>query len=271
VERLADEVRIVRWVNGVAVEADDRLAPEEPLEIRVRGRAITVTMRTPGPEGHDGELAAGFLLTEGIITRREDVLAIQPCGRNDWGNVINVLLAPLVHVDFERLTRHVFASSSCGLCGKATIDALRRTMEPNVSGVQIGAGLLETLPASMRAEQTTFDQTGAVHGAGLFDAAGKPIVVREDVGRHNAVDKAIGHAFLRGMTPLHNAVLLVSGRISFEIIQKAAGAGVPIVAGVSAPTALAVRLAEELGLTVVGFLREGRMNIYTNPQRILTQ
>ncbi len=261
-------VRMLRCVGAERVEVADHLVGEEPLEVRVRGRAVAVTMRTPGPAEHDAELAAGFLLTEGVIRSSGDIEAIEPCGRNEWGNVLNVRLAPLVHVDMERLSRHVFGSSSCGLCGKGTIDALRVRVAPIAPGARIHASSLGKMPARLRAGQVAFEQTGGVHAAGIFDLNGDPIVIREDVGRHNAVDKAIGHSFLRGEIPLSRHVLLVSGRISFEIIQKAGAAGIPIVAGVSAPTALAVEFAQEIGQTVVGFLREGRMNVYTHPERI---
>jgi FdhD protein len=268
VEQTAESMRVVRWSGGAAADAADELAPEEPLEIRVRGRAVTVTMRTPTGEEQDAELAAGFLLTEGIVRRREDVLKVEACGRNEWGNVINVLLGPLVHVDFERLTRHVFASSSCGLCGKGTIEAIRATVSPVESALRVSASFLATMPARMRERQEMFERTGAVHAAGLFESSGESILVREDVGRHNAVDKVIGHTFLNGME-LRERVLVVSGRISFEIVQKAAVAGVPLVAGVSAPTALAVRFAEEMGVTVVGFVREGRLNVYSHGARVV--
>ena len=267
-ESSVQRVRVVRWRGAERTEAEDRLAREEPLEIRVRGRAVAVTMRTPGPPEHDAELAAGFLLSEGVIRERADIEAIDACGRNEWGNVLNVRLAPLVHVDFERLSRHVFGSSSCGLCGKASIGSLRVGIDPIASGVGIGALALGEMPARLGFGQPAFRQTGAVHAAGVFDPAGIPRVIREDVGRHNAVDKAVGHEFLRGATPLGRCVLLVSGRISFEIVQKAGAAGIPILAGVSAPTALAVEFAREVGVTVVGFLREGRMNVYTHPHRI---
>src|SRR5688500_9443491 len=229
-----DSVRVsdvVRYRDGDVSRADDEVAHEAPLEIRVRGRAVSVTMRTPG---HDHELAAGFLLTEGLIRCREDVLRIEPCGRNEEGNLLNVLLAPEVHVDFEKLTRHVFASSSCGLCGKATIDAVRGTFPPVESDMLIDAATLLKLPDAMRREQSTFDRTGGLHAAALFDASGNPLVLREDVGRHNAVDKVLGHALLQGLTPLDRHVLVVSGRSSFEIVQKALAARVPVIAAVSA-------------------------------------
>jgi FdhD protein len=237
---------VVRWENGGSRIDADELAQEEPLEIRVRGRGISVTMRTPG---HDDALAAGFLLTEGI----------------------NVQLSPEVPVDFDRLTRHVFASSSCGLCGKATIDAIQNRFptlaEPSLP--QIDAEQVAKMPDLMRQSQSIFDRTGGLHAAGLFDLSGKLLVLHEDIGRHNAVDKVLGHALLDGLHPLTHHVLLVSGRISFEIMQKALAARVPIVAAVSAPTNLAVHFAQESGQTLIAFLRGKRMNIYTFPDRIL--
>jgi FdhD protein len=258
-------MRITRWDGETAREVPDELAEEEPLEIRVRGRAVSVTMRTPGD---DAELAAGFLLTEGIIHTRDDVLSIQHCLPNPDGNVINVLLAPHVGLDFERLTRHVFASSSCGLCGKATIESIHGRFPPVRSDVKIDARVLAGLPGLMREAQATFDRTGGLHAAALFDRAGRMVAVREDVGRHNAVDKLVGHCFLDGPFPLDDSILVVSGRSSFEIMQKALAARVPVVAAVSAPSSLAVEFAEESGQTLVGFLREGRMNVYTRPHRI---
>ena len=262
-----DSVRVenvVRYRDGAVTQAADEVAHEEPLEIRVRGRAVTVTMRTPG---HDDELAAGFLLTEGLIRARADVLRIEPCDRNDAGNVLNVLLAPYVHVDFEKLTRHVFASSSCGLCGKATIDAVRATFPPVSAELQIDAATLLKLPAAMRRDQSTFDRTGGLHAAALFDAAGTLLVLREDVGRHNAVDKVFGHALLTGVAT-SDKILVVSGRSSFEIVQKALAARVPVIAAVSAPSSLAVEFARDSRQTLVGFLRDGRMNVYSHPERI---
>ncbi|MGC4030311.1 MAG: formate dehydrogenase accessory sulfurtransferase FdhD [Tepidisphaeraceae bacterium] len=256
---------VMRYRNGVVTPADDDLAAEEPLEIRARGHAVAVTMRTPG---HDAELAAGFLLGEGVIRTAADVLKIEPCDRNEDGNLLNVLLAPDVYVDLEKLTRHVFASSSCGLCGRATIEAIQRQFKPIDSRLAVTADALLAMPAAMRSAQSTFDRTGGLHAAGLFTPAGERVVLREDVGRHNAVDKVLGHALLNGIAT-NEHVLLVSGRLSFEILQKALAAGVPIVAAVSAPSSLAVDLARENRQTLVGFLREGRMNVYAGPERVI--
>jgi FdhD protein len=222
-------------------------------------------MRTPG---HDAELAAGFLLTEGIIHGPKDVLSIEHCNRNEEGNVLNVLLAPEVPVDFQRLTRHVFASSSCGLCGKATIESIQHQFPPIHSDLLIDPELLASLPQKMRAAQKTFDRTGGLHAAALFDSDGQLIVLREDVGRHNAVDKVVGHCLLHGPFPMDRYILLVSGRSSFEIMQKALAARVPLVAAVSAPSSLAASFAQQSGQTLIGFLRDRRMNVYAHPQRI---
>jgi FdhD protein len=259
------EHRVTRWDNGTTSERRDELAIEEPLEIRVRGRAISITMRTPG---RDDELAAGFLFSEGVVHRRADILKIEPCDKNEFGNTIDVLLAPDVSVDFARLTRHVFASSSCGICGKATIDSILHDDPPIESNIVIEASRIAQLPATMHAEQQTFHRTGGLHAAGLFDLDGKLIVLREDVGRHNAVDKVIGYALMHDLVPLDRCVLLVSGRASFEIMQKSLAARVPIIAAVSAPSSLAVAFAERSGQTLIGFVRDGRMNLYTHRQRI---
>ena len=261
----AGVVSVVRFDGHVASTSEDELAREEPLEIRVRGRAISVTMRTPG---HDEELAVGFLLTEGIIHRREDVMGVEPCPRNEDGNLINVMLAPEVHVDFAHLTRHVFASTSCGLCGKATIDAIRIRLPAINSNVTVTSAVLSSLPQIMRKTQATFDRTGGLHAAAIFNPKGELIVVREDVGRHNAVDKALGHGLMQGSGPFDQHVLLVSGRTSFEIMQKALAGRIAIVAAVSAPSSLAADFAIESGQTLVGFLRGERMNIYANAHRI---
>jgi FdhD protein len=259
--------RVIRWEAGQTREDSDELAEEEPLEIRAGGRAVSVTMRTPG---NDKELAAGFLLSEGLIERAADILGIEYCDRNEHGNVINVRLVPEVRVDFEKLTRHVFASSSCGLCGKATINAIRsqfpRLQFPDQP--KISADLISAMPELMRETQSIFERTGGLHAAGVFDENGKALVIREDIGRHNAVDKALGHALLNGLLLLDRHVLLVSGRTSFEILQKSLAAMIPIVASVSAPSSLAVKFAAESGQTLIGFLRGRRMNVYTGVDRV---
>jgi FdhD protein len=256
---------VLRYDDGRILRAGDELAREEPLEIRVRGRAISVTMRTPG---NDDELALGFLLSEGLIRRPEDVNAVEPCERNEEGNLINVRLAPQVPVDFEKLTRHVFASSSCGLCGKATIDAVRVAFPPVESDLRIDAQTLLAMPGAMRQQQATFDRTGGLHAAALFDATGNLIALREDVGRHNAVDKVLGFALMKKLLPLNRHVLVVSGRSSFEIMQKSLAGRIAVVAAVSAPSSLAVEFAEANQQTLVGFLRERRMNVYSHSGRI---
>lgn len=269
--------RIVKIRQGQPpLHVTDELAGEEPLEIRVRGKAVSVTMRTPHPEvehrdQHDAELAVGFLLGEGVIHDRADLMAVEPCGRpaNTHGNILNVFLAPACEYDPQKLTRHVFASSSCGLCGKASIDAVHAHFDPVVSHAQIAAETLLGLPEKMRPTQATFDRTGGLHAAALFDTAGNLLVVREDIGRHNAVDKVLGHALLQDWFPLSDHVLLVSGRASFEIMQKALSARVPVVAAVSAPSSLAVEFAVDSEQTLVGFLRAGRMNVYSRSDRVL--
>jgi FdhD protein len=259
------EVGITRWAGGQSANARDLVAAEEPLEIRVRGRAVSVIMRTPG---HDAELAAGFLLTEDVVRSPSDILGIEPCARNEWGNAVNVLLAPMVHVDFERLSRHVFASSSCGLCGRATIDAVRSQFPPVQSDMRVAVESIAAMPARLRAAQETFECTGGLHGAGLFDEQGTLLIAREDIGRHNAVDKVIGHALLHAWAGPERTVLMVSGRVSFEIVQKAAAARIAVIAAVSAPSSLAVSFAQEMNQTLLGFVRDGRMNAYTHAERV---
>jgi FdhD protein len=258
--------KILRYEAGSIAKQSDAVALEEPLEIRVRGKAISVTLRTPG---HDEELAAGFLLSEGVIRQAADIESIECCDRNEQGNVLNVRLAPLVPVDFDKLTRHVFASSSCGLCGKATIDSIRRQFPPVGEQFTESAATLLGLPAKMRQSQELFAHTGGVHAAAIFSDSGELTVLREDVGRHNAVDKALGYALMHGLLPLHRSILMLSGRCSFEIMQKAAAAQIAIIAAVSAPSSLAVQFAQEMGQTLVGFVRGDRLNIYAHPQRII--
>jgi FdhD protein len=257
---------IWRWETGTAPRHEvDEVAHEEPLEIRVNGRPVSVTMRTPG---QDAELAAGFLLTEGLIRDRRDVTRVTPARPDPACNVIEVVLAPHVQLDFAQLTRHVFASSSCGLCGKATIEAVHRQFPPAESSITIDAETLRALPERLQGEQAAFARSGGLHAAAVFDTGGGLVVVREDVGRHNAVDKALGWALLEDRLPFDRHVLLVSGRSSFEIMQKALAGRVPIVAAVSAPSSLAIRFAEESRQTLIGFLRGARMNVYAGRERI---
>lgn len=250
--------------NGWIARPDD-LACEEPLEIRIDTRPVAVTLRTPG---HDPELAAGFLLTEGVIREARDIARFQPHPRNVHGAILDVQLRPDLHVDFARLTRHVFAASSCGLCGKAAIDAVRQQHPPIDDAFTVAPGWLLSLPDAMRAAQAAFESTGGLHAAALFNAGGNLRVLREDIGRHNAVDKVIGHLALRETLPLRRHVLLVSGRVSFEVMQKALGAGIAFVAAVSAPSSLAAEFARETGQTLVGFLRPGRFNVYAGESRL---
>lgn len=259
-------VEILRVRGSERAPAPDFVAREEPLEIRVKGRSVAVTMRTPG---HDAELACGFLVTEALLQRRQDVIEIAPCPSDADGNILNVFVAPSVEIDFEQLTRHVFASSSCGVCGKATIESVHQRFPPAQSKVQFRSDMIAALPEQLRAVQSTFDKTGGLHGAALFDATGQLVVSREDVGRHNAVDKVIGWGFLENALPFANQLLLVSGRASFEIMQKALAAGIPIVAAVSAPSSLAVEFARESQQTLIGFLRGPSFNIYSHPDRIV--
>lgn len=257
--------------QGVA-RRPDALAAEEPLEIRVDGRSLAVTMRTPG---HDVELAHGFLLTEGVITSPADIGTARYCdsvddsGRNTY-NVLDVALAPGVTAPDDSVERRFYTTSSCGVCGKASLDAVRtRTaFPPAADPARFPAEVLFELPDALRAAQKVFDSTGGLHGAGLFSADGALLVAREDVGRHNAVDKVLGHALLTGRVPAAGTVLMVSGRASFELTQKAVMAGVPALAAVSAPSSLAAEMADDAGMTLVGFLRGRSMNIYAGASRV---
>jgi len=258
-----------------AVTRPETLVVEEPLEIRINGAAVTVTMRTPGS---DIELAQGFLLTEGVIAGREDVLTIRYCaganpdlqdGANTY-NVLDVTLAPGVKLPDVDITRNFYTTSSCGVCGKASLDAVRvlGRFSPAEDPATVAAATLRAMPDQLRTAQKVFARTGGLHAAALFDADGTVLVVREDIGRHNAVDKVIGWALEHGRIPLKSSVLLVSGRASFELTQKAVLAGIPVLAAVSAPSSLAASLAEEFGLTLVAFLRGDSMNVYTRADRI---
>ncbi len=292
-----------------SVMVDDVTASEEPLEIRVEGRSVAVVMRTPG---HDEELVAGFLVSEGVIKSARDILEISQCPSvgNVHGNVVDVLLGGAI-VNWDNLTRHVFSASSCGICGKTSIESVFQSFPPLLSGTeqavedvksspcsvfsaQSSAGgaasetkhsplntkhsapafavspeLITTLPAKLRAAQETFSQTGGLHASAIFNEHGEMLVLREDVGRHNALDKVLGHGLQNSLLPYSRHILLVSGRVSFELMQKALAAGVPIVAAISAPSSLAVQFAQDSGQTLIGFLRGQTMNVYTHPERIV--
>jgi FdhD protein len=263
-------VKINLGDEGEVRQRPDDLAAEEPLEIRVRKAPLAVTMRTPG---HDIDLAMGFLLTEGVIAGADDVATAQLCAGTDTPNtynVVDVVLGPDVPPPVTDPSRNFYTTSSCGVCGKASIDAVRVRSRYDLAAdaLTVPARTLATLPDKLRAAQRTFDRTGGLHAAGLFTADGELIVLREDVGRHNAVDKVIGWATREGRLPLTGHVLLVSGRASFELTQKAWMAGLPLLAAVSAPSTLAAELAEEAGMTLVGFLRGQSMNVYTAPHRV---
>jgi FdhD protein len=267
--RSVDLTQVSEWDDGTLRRKDDYLAGEEPLEIRIGNHPLSVTMRTPG---HDLELAAGFLFTEGLVQRREQILKLQtasPESAPNSGNVVQVELTPDAVPDFDKMRRHFFAASSCGICGKASIDSVRsRLLQPPNPDFRLAAETLLRLPDALRSSQDVFERTGGLHAAALFDAQGTLLALREDIGRHNAVDKLIGWALREGRLPLAESVLLVSGRGGFEIIQKAIVAGVPVVASVSAPSSLAVQLARELRLTLIGFLRGRRFVIYAGEDRL---
>ena len=271
--RLTTRCRAHHLTGDAAIARPETLAVEEPLEIRVNGRPITVTMRTPGS---DVELAQGFLLTEGLITARRDVLAVRYCqgaggpdGVNTY-NVLDVTLAADVPPPAIDITRNFYTTSSCGVCGKASLDAVRLASRYPVAGqaFAVAAGTLAGMPDALRSAQKIFKTTGGLHGAGLFDSDGTMLVAREDVGRHNAVDKVIGWALENEHIPLLGTVLIVSGRASFELTQKCVMAGAPVLAAVSAPSSLAVDLAVQSGVTLVAFLRGDSMNVYSRPDRV---
>jgi FdhD protein len=270
--RNVTQARVLAVRRGSAHELSDRLAAEEPMEIRVEGPrqdpvSVAVTMRTPGS---DFELAVGFLFTEGLIRARDDVRKVSYCEDLDEAeqhyNVVTVNLAR--PFDRDLLARNFYANSSCGICGKASLDHVEVQCSAVGPGPQITGEVIEGLPGELRRAQKVFEQTGGLHAAGLFAPTGKLLSLREDIGRHNAVDKIVGEAFLAGDVPLSDRILLVSGRASFEIVQKAAVARIPILAAVSAPSSLAVDLAERIGQTVVGFVRDGRFNVYSHPERV---
>ena len=273
------EMQVTRVSDAGTHSLVDRLAIEEPLEIRVeffageekKSKSVSITMRTPG---HDEELAAGFLFTEGILRSTAEVIEIIGCGPNTGAghsqNTVKVRLAPHASVNWPKLERHFYSTSSCGVCGKASLDALEVPgLQPIArEGFRIAAIEISALQGKVRAHQSVFDQTGGLHGAALFTANGELLEVREDVGRHNAVDKLLGAQFISGKTPLSNCLLFLSGRASFELVQKALVAGIPMIVAVGAPSSLAVELAKRFNITLVGFVRDGRFNIYHGDWRL---
>ena len=270
--RVTSRRRVIRLGHQGVTTRPDTLAGEEPLEIRVAGRALAVTMRTPG---HDFDLTAGFLVSEGVIRGSADIRGIRYCagavddGTNTY-NVVDVSLAPGVPPPDASAERNFYTTSSCGVCGKASLDAVRTSAFWSVRDdpVHFGTTMLEQLPDQLRAAQLVFDRTGGLHAAGLFTADGQLLCAREDVGRHNAVDKVLGWAAREDRLPLTGTILMVSGRASFELVQKAVMGAIPALAAVSAPSSLAAELATEAGLTLVGFLRGSSMNVYSGAHRL---
>lgn len=272
------QIKILKVTAQNQVEQEDQLAIEEPLEIQVeygaanqrKRKNISITMRTPG---NDAELAIGFLFTEGILTSKQQIKNIQHIPRWDpepEENTILVQLEEEVVLDLQKLERHFYTTSSCGVCGKASIEAIQMQGFSSLPKEQpiFEADLIHHFPNTLLEKQSVFAQTGGLHAAALFDNSGKLILLREDVGRHNAVDKLIGHALMENLIPLNEYLILLSGRVSFELIQKSVMAGIPILAAVGAPSSLAIQLAEEVGMTVLGFVREERFNVYTRPERL---
>ncbi|HVV24084.1 MAG TPA: formate dehydrogenase accessory sulfurtransferase FdhD [Pseudonocardiaceae bacterium] len=270
--RVTSRYRVVRLAAGTSTTRPDTLATEEPLEIRVAGQPLAITMRTPG---NDFDLARGFLVSEGVVTAAADILAVRYCagataeGGNTY-NIVDVVLAAHVPSVDPSVRRNFYTTSSCGLCGKASLDAVRATSRWPVADdpLRLPPTVITALPDTLRAAQRVFDRTGGLHAAGLFGSAGDLLCVREDVGRHNAVDKVVGWALGEGRLPLAGTALMVSGRASFELVQKAVLAGIPLLAAVSAPSSLAVDLAREAGLTLVGFVRGSSMNVYSAGERL---
>ncbi|HWM39131.1 MAG TPA: formate dehydrogenase accessory sulfurtransferase FdhD [Streptomyces sp.] len=275
--RVTERRRVLRIRDGAVTTRPDTLVAEEPLEIRLNGKPLAITMRTPGD---DFALAAGFLVSEGVLGSAEELANIVYCagatdddGGGNTYNIVDVRLAPDVPVPDITLERNVYTTSSCGLCGKASLDAVRTTARWAIEDradapVRLEPKVLSLLPDRLRAAQRVFERTGGLHAAALFTADGELLDVREDVGRHNAVDKLVGRALQQGTLPLRESVLMVSGRASFELAQKAVMAGIPVLAAVSAPSSLAVDLAAETGLTLVGFLRGSSMNVYAGEHRL---
>ncbi len=274
---LASKTKSQIWVveNNLVRSATDQLAIEEPLEIRLVSpqQTVAVTMRTPGA---DFELSAGFLYSEGVVSHRQDIWRMSYCVALDVDaeqryNIINVALREGLLPDLQPLERHFFTTSACGVCGKASIEALQLRGCPVIpTSLEVSAEVIYRLPDQLRSAQGVFTATGGLHAAGLFDAQGQLLKLREDVGRHNALDKLVGSALLADELPLNNHIVMVSGRSSFEILQKCLTAGVQIVCAVSAPSSLAVALAREFGITLVGFLRGQRFNVYSGLKRIRT-
>lgn len=270
--RNTSPVRVTAVKGEFVSERPDRLATEEPMEIRVSGPGqeaapVAVTMRTPGG---DFELAAGFLFTEGLISGRSEVAQVSYCedlpDEEQLFNVVTVRLNRPWNPDAAK--RNFYATSSCGICGKASLDEVEVHCSPVGEGPTVSADVIRSLPDKLREGQRVFDQTGGLHAAGLFDADGRLTALREDVGRHNAVDKLVGEALLADALPLADRALQVSGRVSFEIVQKAAMGGIPIISAISAPSSLAVEAAERFRITVIGFVRDDRFNVYSHPQRL---
>jgi len=272
--RATTTVNIRKIINGICRESTDFVAAEEPMEIQLLWhkdgmsirKSVSITMRTPG---HDGDLAAGFLFTEGVLQTASQVYKIAEAPGNE--NIIVVSLAADTQPVLNGMERNFYTTSACGICGKASIDALKTVsiFKDIISEIKVAAQVLQGLPEKLLAQQELFESTGGIHAAAFFSTTGELLALREDVGRHNALDKLIGAAFLSGKLPLANEVLLLSGRASFELVQKATMAGIQVIAAVGAPSSLAVSLAEEAGITLVGFLRKDRLNIYTHPHRIL--
>ena len=264
------QTTLARYEDGAFTDRADNLAAEEPLEIRIEGQSVAVLMRTPG---HDRELAAGFLVSENIVRQANDIFEITLCGENadgsDETNVANISLRDPARFDAKKFSRNLFSSSSCGICGKASIEAIAKQFAPIDSKLKIRASLLLELPARLSAAQKTFQITGGLHACALFEKDGSLLALREDVGRHNALDKLIGHALLENWLPLNQQILLLSGRVSFEMVQKALAGGIAIIAAISAPTSLAVEFARANNQTLVGFLRGEEMNAYAGVERIL--
>jgi FdhD protein len=271
--------RIIHVTPAERDERDDQLAVEEPMEVRIvfgpaerrTGRSLSITMRTPD---HDFELAAGFLVTEGIIQSPKQIKGFEFCGEIAEGrttaNIVRVELETTVNVQMQNLQRNFYTTSSCGICGKGSLEAIRSSgTEPVRSSLTIAYDTIYQLPNRLKLAQSIFQHTGGIHAAGLFDRSGQLLIQREDVGRHNALDKLIGNQFLQGCLPLTERVLVVSGRTSFELVQKAATAQFPIMVSVGAPSSLAVELASEFGITLIGFASQHRFNVYANPSRLV--